>query len=107
MKNFRTLNLAVDFYHQARRIPAEKHVRNQLLRAAHSIVLNLAEARGKPTLKDQKRFFSISLGSLRECQAILLVERMQESEEWELLDKLGAHIYKLIQNSHLGIAEGS
>ncbi|MBX7138295.1 MAG: four helix bundle protein, partial [Oligoflexia bacterium] len=43
------------------------------MRATLSIALNLAEGRGKPTRKDQLRFFSIAFGSVRECQAILIL----------------------------------
>ena len=50
-------------------------------------------------MKDQKRFFNIAMGSLRECQAILILEGLEESEPWNKLDSLGAHLYRLIQNS--------
>ena len=99
MKNFRTFDLAVEFYRLARSLPAKGHVRDQLHRAAYSIVLNLAEGRGKATLKDQKRFFHISLGSLRECQAILIIEDWKDTEEWKLLDNLGGHLYRLIEQA--------
>ena len=29
------------------------------------------------------------LGSVRECQAILILEGMEDSKEWNLLDRLG------------------
>ena len=62
-------------------------------------MLNLAEGRGKPTRKDQKRFFSISMGSLRECQALLILEELQDTEQWKKLDILGAHLYRLLQRA--------
>jgi len=64
-----------------------------------SIPLNLAEGRGKPTVKDQKKFFSIAFGSLRECQAILTLAEMENSQAWRVLDNLAAHLYKLIERA--------
>ena len=62
-------------------------------------VLNLLEGRGRPTLKDQKRIFHIAMGSLRECQAILLLAQLEHTKAAHLLDSLGAHLYRLIQNA--------
>ena len=99
MNNFRTFHLAVEFNRQARRLPIRGALKTQLERAASSIALNLAEGRGKPTVKDQKRYFSIALGSLRECQAALILAELECSESWLLLDKLGAHLFRLIKNA--------
>ena len=99
MKNFRSFILAVDFNRQCRRLKVRGSIRDQLLRAAESIALNLAEGRGKPTVKDQKKFFSIAFGSIRECQAILILEGLENSELWELLDSVAAHTFKLIRNA--------
>ena len=99
MKNFRTFNLAVEFYRHSRSLRMRASLKDQLLRTSQSIALNLAEGRGKPTTKDQKRYFSIAMGSLRECQAILILESLKETEAWEILDKLGAHLFRLIQNA--------
>lgn len=71
----------------------------QLSRAASSIVLNLAEGRGKATVSDQVRFFQIAFGSLRECQAILILAELQENTAWVTLDKLAAHLFRLIKNA--------
>ena len=99
MENFRTFNLAADFYRQCRKLPLKGHLKDQLLRAAMSIALNLAEGRGKPTTKDQLRFFHIAMGSLRECQAFLIIAERKGSAEWRMLDYLGASLYRLIQNA--------
>ena len=99
MKNFRTFDLAVEFYQLTSCLPLKSHLKDQFLRASSSIVLNLAEGRGKRTVKDQKRFFYNSLGSLRECQAILILEDMEDTEEWNALDKLGAHLFNLIKRA--------
>ena len=99
MKNFRTFDLAVEFYKLAKTLPLKGALKDQLNRASLSIVLNLGEGRGRPTLKDQKRFFNIAFGSLRECQALMIAENLDKTELFKLLDNLGAHLYKLIQNA--------
>ena len=99
MENFRTFDLAVAFYRACKKLSFRSHVKDQLERAAYSIALNLSEGRGKRTLKDQKRYFYNALGSVRECQAVLILEEMEESKEWNLLDRLGGSVFKLIENA--------
>jgi four helix bundle protein len=99
MKNFRTFYVAVEFYRQIQQLSLKGPLRDQLRRAASSIVLNLAEGRGKQTPKDQRRFFSIAMGSVRECQEILILEQMEESREWQILDRLAAHLYRLMERT--------
>ena len=99
MENFRTFQLSVKFFQQCQSIRLPRYLKDQLNRASSSISLNLAEGHGKFTQKDQRKYFSISLGSLRECQAILTLANLKSSEAFYLADYLGASIYKLI-NSH-------
>lgn len=49
---------------------ANRPARDQWLRAAQSIPLNIAEGNGKYSLRDKKRFFEIARGSALECAAI-------------------------------------
>jgi four helix bundle protein len=50
------------------RLPVLPRLRDQLDRAADSILLNIAEGMGKPPgSKDRKKFFRIALGSAKEC----------------------------------------
>ena len=99
MKNFRTLNSAVEFYHLAQQLPLKKHLKDQLDRASLSIALNLAEGRARKNIKDQVRFFNIAFASLREVQAIFYILGLTDSPEVKLLDSVAAQLYKLIQNA--------
>ena len=99
MKNFRTFNLAVEFYRMMRALRLPGPEQDQCRRAALSIALNLAEGRGKSTTRDQLRFFSIAMGSVRECQAVLILCELQGSKCWELLDRLAASLFKLMRNA--------
>jgi four helix bundle protein len=51
------------------------NVRDQLERASLSVVLNIAEGAGRKSRADRCRFFTIAMGSLLECSAILEVLR--------------------------------
>ena len=44
---------------------------DQLKRASLSIILNIAEASGKTTKLDNKKFFAIARGSALECAAVM------------------------------------
>ena len=97
MKNFRTYDLALELYQECQKIKVRKaELRDQFERASLSIVLNLAEGSGKLTVKDRRRFYSIAMGSLRETQALLGI--LAEVKAAALADKLGASLYRLLQN---------
>ena len=98
MKNFRTYQIAVQFYQLLKQQTLPAHLKDQLRRAAASIVLNLAEGSGRFGQKDRKRFYHIAFGSLRECQAILDLELAKNRQLKDCADRLAAHIYKLIQS---------
>ncbi len=55
MKTFRTLELAVEFCDKVDALDLKGHLRDQLVRAASSISLNLAEGNTKPSIKEKKR----------------------------------------------------
>jgi len=93
IKGFRTYELAVALYQACEHIDARYYLKDQLLRASLSIVLNLAEGSAKPTPKDRQRFYAIALGSLRETQSILTI--LGKTQELELADLVGAHLYRL------------
>ena len=97
MTKFKTYQLAKQFYRNSQKLHLKEPLKNQFQRAASSIVLNLAEGSAKPTAKDRRKFYYISLGSLREVQAILdLVGCIKLAKE---ADKLGAFLYKLCKNT--------
>ncbi len=95
-EKFRTYPLSKELYGVCKNVPAVHFERDQLLRAALSAVLNLAEGSAKPTGKERRRFYSIALGSLREVQAIL--EVLQRKTESEVADRVGACLYRLTRS---------
>ena len=104
LEGFRTYRLSVDLYGRCKKVPAAFYERDQLLRAALSIVLNLAEGSAKPTPKERRRFYAIALGSLREVQALL--DLLKRSEEFAIADRLGASLYRLTYSSDPGTGTG-
>lgn len=95
MKNFRTYQLSVRFYQACEKLRLPRHLKDQLVRAASSITLNLAEGSVKPTKRDQTKFFFIAFGSLRECQAVLTLSGHSSFELLDLADHIGASLYRL------------
>ncbi len=102
MKTFRTLELAEKFYHLSVEAEIKGNLRDQLLRASSSIALNLAEGNGKNSVKDKKRFFQTAYGSLRECQSIFRLARIENPEIHKAADHLGACLYKLLKSDIQG-----
>ena len=97
MRNFKTYKLAIQFYHKSNNLDLKGPMKNQFQRALLSIPLNLSEGSAKSSAKERKKFYEISLGSLREVQTILtLVNHRELIKE---ADKLGAFLYKLCQKT--------
>ena len=96
LSNFRTYQLAKDYYHRCQGLNLRPPMKDQFDRAILSVVLNLAEGSGKLTKKERRNFYGISLGSLRETQAIL--DLLNQTELYAIGNHLGASLYRLIQN---------
>ena len=95
-KQFRTYQLAVEFYHLSASLNLPRHLKDQLSRASSSIALNLAEGDGRRSRADQRRFFDIAMGSLRECQSILDLTSSKDTAVRRKADELAAHLYRLL-----------
>ena len=79
-----------------------RHAKDQLLRAAQSIPLNIAEGNGKTTENDRRHFFEIARGSALECAAIQdvlevcgAITSIENHQGKNLLDRAIAMLTKL------------
>jgi len=99
MKNFRTYEISKDFYRVVEQLDWPSHLRDQALRAASSVVLNVAEGAGLPSKKQKSKHFGIALGSLREVQAALEINALADTSRAMIIaDQVAAHLYKLQQS---------
>ena len=96
LKNFQTYQLAEELFYTCEKLKLRHYMKEQLQRAALSIVLNLSEGSAKPTKKDQKKYYAIAYASCREVQSILSLSK--KAEEFALADKLGGYLYRLVHN---------
>ena len=95
LERFEAYQAAKRFYRLIKALRMREPMKEQLLRASSSIALNVAEASGKRTLTDKKRYFTMAFGSARECQAILDLEDIKEEELLDQVDRLAAMLYAL------------
>ncbi|PWU22315.1 MAG: hypothetical protein C5B49_00980 [Bdellovibrio sp.] len=95
LEDFQAFQLAKQYYWCCKRLKLPRFLQDQLLRASSSVALNLAEGSGKRTAADQVRFYSMAFGSLRECQAVLELEKIGNEEIKNLGSQLGAILYTL------------
>ena len=96
LQQFRSYQVAVEFYRLARTVSAPYHLKDQLLRASSSVVLNLSEGSAKRSVKDRRRFYEIALGSVRECEACVCLLNPSSTFLMEPIDKLARHVYRLV-----------
>ena len=97
LKNSKTFMLSKDLYQACIKLKLPRYLQDQINRASSSICLNIAEGYGKKTYVDQRKFFHIAMGSLRETQSVLLISNMEHSVSFKLANILGAHLYNLIK----------
>ena len=95
---FRTLDLAVEFYEIVQEIKAKGHLKDQLIRAASSISLNLAEGNAKKTVNEKRHFFQTAYASLRECKTVFQLLKLEDDPCFLKADHLGASLYRLIHS---------
>lgn len=97
MHNFKTYQLAINFYKRCQRVKVSNRIiRDQFSRASLSTVLNIAEGYGRATTKDRRRFYVIALGSLRETQCLL--ELLNNTDLLSEVNILAASLFRLCQN---------
>jgi four helix bundle protein len=98
MKTFRTLELAIEFYEVVENLKVKGHMRDQLIRAASSIALNLSEGNAKSSVKEKKRYYQTAYASLKECEVIFRLIKTKDEKLAGLTNHLGASLYKLMKS---------
>ena len=93
---FRVLKAAIRFYHLVRalRLPSRR-LKDQLVRAAESIALQLSEGDRRESQQDRLCFFNRALTSVKEAQTVLIMVQLHDPEVTDLADYLGAAVYRL------------
>ena len=86
---------------------AHGNAKDQILRAAQSIPLNIAEGNGKATAGDRRRYFEIARGSVLECAAAQEVLEIcgalapgENATAKIILDRLAAMLTRLGQRGY-------
>lgn len=100
LRNFKVYQLAILFYKVCEKVRVPRHLQDQLLRASSCVALNLAEGNEGVSDQNQRRFYRIVMGSLRESQATHnLVLSSKTSEEVILrADQVGVCVFGLIKS---------
>lgn len=98
MKTFRTLEVAIEFYELSEKSEVKGHLRDQLLRAASSISLNLSEGNAKRTVPEKKRYYQMAYASIQECKTILRLIKTSDHNLSDTADKLAAWIFNLLKS---------
>ncbi len=95
--NFRSYQMALELYKKSRGQQLPYFLKDQLERAASSVVLNLAEGSARGSKKDRMRFYLIAFASLREVQALIQMEETLGGLA-PAADKLAANLYCLTRS---------
>ena len=101
LKDFKVFQLSKNLYWQCKLLKLPRYLQDQLLRASSSVALNISEGSGKRTPKEQARFYSIALGSLRECEAIIELEKIDNDAINDLARQIGSILFKLSNKKKL------
>jgi four helix bundle protein len=92
------LETAIEFARICQKLPAAKHLKDQLNRSSSSVPLNLAEGSAKPLRADRYKSYRIALGSFREAEATLRIIDLHYPKLRALSEKLGAQLTALCQS---------
>ena len=95
LQNFKAYQIAKEHYWLCKELKLPSFLKDQILLASSSVALTLAEGSGKRTPVDQRRFYAMAYGSFRECQAIMELEKINNTKLKSLQDQLGAMLYTL------------
>lgn len=93
---FRVLKAALRFHDLVceLRLP-RRRLKDQLVRAAESVALQLAEGDRRSSQQDRLCFFNRAFTSVKEAQMALLMARVKDPQVLDLADYLGASVYRL------------
>lgn len=100
--NFRTLDLAVEFHDEVAALNVQGHLRDQIVRAASSIALNLTEGNAKFSAKEKRRYYQVAYGSLKECETALRMLKIKDQPINQTANHLGGALYKLVRSDLKG-----
>ena len=82
-----------------------RSLKDQIIRAASSIMLNIAEGSGRFTKPDKRNFYIIARGSVFECVAILdifkdssEISAEEQSNIYQMLEKQSRMMWGIIQS---------
>ncbi len=99
----RSYQLALKVYNITDKFPQKEKYRltDQLCRAAISVPANIAEGRGRQTLKEFIQFLYIARGSLEEMKCHLLLAKdlnYINKKEFDLLEKENSEIGRMLNS---------
>jgi len=103
-KKAKIFNASISSFLENQKI--DKIYRDQLRRAAFSIILNIAEGSGRFTKPDKRNFYVIARGSVFECVAVIdylkdinIITASDYQGFYSNLEELSKMLYSLIQSS--------
>ena len=95
LAKFKTYQMSLEVYESCQKIKVPSFLKLQLLRAASSVTLNIAEISGRKNTKERQQFFAIALGSLREVKAAIDLSKQGNLILENKIDHIAACLYKL------------